>query len=224
MCQLSSETNKPFLTSCQSPPTITGPEQQRAAAVEQTACWGVRLMNIVLIGHCIHSCFCPSFFVSVHQIHKSLCIINAISLPKFPRFWQSVPSSLRSMGLLMGSTDCRGSRQISNVSGTQRAHQRQLFALSLEYFNPLRNKWQFTTLNLKYQSYIVGHLAHLHQQQQPHAALEGCWARNWELFVCAGRNSAPRRALTLQRKCTSRTSTVWVPYVSCTSGSCPILC
>lgn len=42
--------------------------------------------------------------------------------------------------------------------------------------------------------------------------------------VCAGRNSAPRRALTLQRKCTSRTSTVWVPYVSCTSGSYPILC
>lgn len=42
--------------------------------------------------------------------------------------------------------------------------------------------------------------------------------------VCAGRNSAPRRALTLQRKCTFRTSTVWVPYVSCTSGSCPILC
>lgn len=27
VCQLSSETNKPFLTSCLSPPTITGPEE-----------------------------------------------------------------------------------------------------------------------------------------------------------------------------------------------------
>ena len=27
VCQLSSETNKPFLTSCPSPPTITGPEE-----------------------------------------------------------------------------------------------------------------------------------------------------------------------------------------------------
>lgn len=55
-------------------------------------------------------------------------------------------------------------------------------------------------------------------KQSGHSANRVC------VFVCVGRNSALRRALTLQRKCTSRTSTVWVLYASSTSGSFPILC
>lgn len=43
---------------------------------------------------------------------------NMISSLQFLRFWRNVQSLLRSMGLWMGSTDCRGSPQISSVSGT----------------------------------------------------------------------------------------------------------
>lgn len=43
---------------------------------------------------------------------------NMLSSLQFLRFWRNVQSLLRSMGLWMGSTDCRGSPQISSVSGT----------------------------------------------------------------------------------------------------------
>lgn len=82
---------------------------------------------------------------------------------------------------------------------------------------------------------VRGHLeysasqVHLQHSCQPRFSQFHNWACDIKgVCVCEcvhlGRNSSRRRALTLERKCTSRTSTVWAPYVSCTSGSCPILC
>lgn len=130
VCQLSSETNKPFLTSC--PPTITSPKESKTVIVEQTTYYEVNRMH----------CYCGKLNVqqfpplafpinamwicvkekkrwnTMKYNRSGFSTINIVSLMKFLKSWRNVQSLLRSMGLWTGSTDCRGLPQISSVSGT----------------------------------------------------------------------------------------------------------
>ena len=120
VCQPSFETNKPFLTSCQSPPTISHPKEYKAAMVEQT-----HEANHYV--HCYHIINC--FLLLLLRL-KDMCNVKKEKNEKrflkltmtifelqFRRFWWNVRSSLRSMGLWTGSTGCRGSPPTSSGSG-----------------------------------------------------------------------------------------------------------
>lgn len=131
VCQLSSETNKPFLTSC--PPTITSPKESKTVIVEQTTyhevdrmhcyCGKLNVQQFPPLGFPINAMWIcvkekKKRWNTMKYNRSGFSTINIVSLMKFLRSWRNVQSLLRNMGLWTGSTDCRGLPQISSVSGT----------------------------------------------------------------------------------------------------------